>query len=110
MVGSILRQAVIELQGQTRHMPCVCEIRIKECSPGLNTQQNGGLNLLALRQCGAPNAPERVSAEHFISVFIQPARALFLDDGVPAGARSFILEGAYSQSGGPKHIEIVNLA
>src|SRR5947208_2817812 len=63
MVGSILRQAVIELQGQTRHMPCVCEIRIKECSPGLNTQQNGGLNLLALRQCGAPNAPERVSAE-----------------------------------------------
>src|SRR5258708_5290693 len=79
-------KAIVKLKSQAGNALGMWKVGIEAVRPELHAAGGKGLNLLALRQCRAPNLPERFFAIHSCPVALDALSALGEDALVPAVA------------------------
>ena len=77
-------QAVEEMQGQSRHVAGMRDVRVKVRGPRGEFSEGGSLQARPLGKFAAPHWPESAASSHFPAVFIEAGLPLMLDYFVPA--------------------------
>src|SRR5579872_4042869 len=76
LVRFLLRQGVVDLEGQIGNVARVLRIRIEKRSPKLQAPEGGFFDLIATGKVCPPNRPKRILPYHLVAISLNSAIAL----------------------------------